>query len=77
MYTGGVSSGGGNLTEGEQKKADAKTVLSQMKSKAGADGFISPQDWIIAKRRWQVVYPDDDFDTRFSIMKNPNNQDYE
>jgi len=80
MYTGGVSKTAGGepkLSETEQKKQDAQTVLAQMRTQAGPDGYVSPDSWRIAKNKWRVIYPDDDFDTRFSILKNPNNQDYD
>jgi hypothetical protein len=76
-YTGGVStSGSGNLTGAEQLKADAQNVASQMEAAAGEDGYISPDDWNTFKLRWQTIYPDDSFTTRFAKFRNPANKNY-
>lgn len=59
-------------TDKDIKKDDIVSMSSQMDSRKGDDGFISPGDWATAKRAWiSEGYSSDDFDKLFDTYKNP------
>lgn len=68
---------GSKPTEAETKKADASKVASQLGSRAGADGYVSPDDYKTARRAWvNAGYDAGDFDTRFArTYVNPESYD--
>lgn len=54
-------------SEKDQVKADATTVASQLDSVAGGDGYISPTDYMKARKAWvSAGYTAKDFDDRFA-----------
>lgn len=58
----------------DQAKQLAKNYLA---SKTGADGFVSPQDYLLARNAWiGDGYTPSDFDTFAKGYKNPNNTSY-
>lgn len=78
MRVGSVDAGGGGkMTEAETKKSDASKVASQLSGRAGADGYVAPEDYKTARRAWvNAGYDASDFDTRFArTYVNPESYD--
>lgn len=78
MYVGKVdASSGGKLSDSEVLKNKASKVASQLSARTGADGYIAPEDYKLARKAWV----DDgnlatDFDTRFAkTYVNPESYD--
>lgn len=78
MYVGKTDAPSGNQpTEAETVKSDAKKVSSQLAARAGADGYVSPDDYKLARRSWvNAGYDAQDFDVRFAkTYANPDAYD--
>lgn len=78
MYVGAVDKGGStSVSEAEQKKADAGKVATQLTSRTGSDGYVSPDDYKTARRAWVTAgYDATDFDIRFGkTYVNPDQYD--
>jgi hypothetical protein len=69
----GGSGGTGKKTVGQIKKEDVGKVANQLKSRAGADGYISPEDYKKGKAAWVGAgYSSNDYDTQFNGFVNPS-----
>jgi hypothetical protein len=79
MKSQGVLPSGQQLTDKALKKQHQQEVVGVLKSVAGADGYVSPDDWRKAKRAYvEAGYGTaTDFDKQFSVFKNPQNRFYE
>lgn len=78
MRVGAVDAGGGSKpTEAETTRGNAAKVASQLKGRAGEDGFVSPEDYKTARRAWVASgYTAKDFDERFGTsFVNPDSYD--
>lgn len=66
--------GGGGGTQTERENADASLVANQLESVTGSDGYISPDNYLLARRKWvNAGYSAKDFDERFySTYANPD-----
>jgi len=70
----GGESGGGTT---EKKVDNKKTIENNLLTEIGGDGFLSPDDYNLAKQDWiQAGYEPDDFDKKFKGRRNPNNPYY-
>lgn len=69
---------GKSLNESQQQSADAALISKELQEVAGADGFVSPEDWDKAKIKWiSFGHEPKDFDKRFAtIFSNPNQSGY-
>lgn len=69
---------GAKKTTTEQKQQDIKDMAAVLKTWAGADGFISPQQYAIQKKHWVEAGSGTakDFDEAFSVYRNPVNENY-
>jgi len=79
MKSQGVLPSGQQLTGTALKNQRQREVVNVLKSVAGADGYVSPDDWRKAKRAYvEAGYGTaTDFDKQFSVFKNPQNRFYE
>lgn len=60
-------------TDKETLQADTANMSQNLASRTGTDGFVSPQDYLTAKKAWVAAgYASKDFDTTFSVYRNPN-----
>lgn len=77
IYIGADTSSGDKPTEAETVRADAKKVSAQLAGRAGADGYVSPDDYKVARRAWvNAGYDAQDFDVRFAkTYVNPESYD--
>ena len=65
------------LTSSESKKADITDMSKVLQTRSGSDGFISPDDYMTAKRAWvKEGNSAKDFDETFSVYRNPSNSGY-
>jgi len=73
----GADAGGGNQSEAELKRQAIKDMDLQISNVLGSDGYISPDDWSIAKNAWlKQGLNGADFESIFAGYQNPNNNDY-
>lgn len=79
---GKVASTGGNTkpTEAETKMAAKSSMAAQLKTVQGSDGYVSPENWRVARKAWaeRTAYSGKDFDEQFRSYVNPQHPgDYE
>lgn len=61
----------------ERNREAAVSMASQLDSVKGADGYISPDNYLVAKREWvNKGFLSKDFDERFAVYRNPKNKRY-
>lgn len=79
MRVGSVDKAGSGTkpTEAETTRGNAAKVASQLKGRAGEDGYVSPEDYKTARRAWVASgYTAKDFDERFGTsFVNPDSYD--
>lgn len=78
MYVGATDkTAGAKPTEAETTKGNAQKVAAQLAGRAGADGFVAPEDYKTARKAWvNAGYDATDFDTRFAkTYANPDSYD--
>lgn len=77
MLLGNSTDGGNKPTEGDKVKADANNVFTQLKGRAGEDGYVAPEDYTKARKAWiGAGYTSKDFDERFGKdFVNPESYD--
>ena len=68
-----ASSSANKPTEAQLSRTATSDMMSQLSSRVGSDGFISPQDYKTAKSAWvaEGLAPKD-FDANFSYLANPD-----
>lgn len=60
-------------TNADNLQAATKSMAGQLQPQAGADGFVSPQDYKIARNAWvKEGYSAKDFDSQFGYLANPD-----
>jgi len=70
---------GGKATEGELKIFYKQSMEAELKKVVGTDGYVSPESWATARRKWSsnTAYGSADFDDAFRGYVNPTHpQDY-
>ncbi|NCN39994.1 DUF3597 domain-containing protein [bacterium] len=79
MYVGAVDAGGSGSkpTEAETVRSNATKVATQLKTVAGGDGYVSPENYKKARLAWVTAgYTAKDFDQRFgTTFVNPDSYD--
>lgn len=72
-----ISGGGSGGGSGRKKEKPEDAMTFQLSSVVGEDGYVSPDDYLIARNAWiaEGLSPTI-FDTKFRGFKNPNNPYY-
>lgn len=68
-----------NLNENERKTFYKTSMSAELEKVKGSDGYVSPSDWAIARKKWasNTAYSGTDFDDAFRGYVNPSHpQDY-
>ena len=72
------SSSGDKIVGGGITKANVELIGDNLLSQKGGDGFVSPDDYNLAKQDWvQAGGEPDEFDKKFAGRRDPDNNYYE
>lgn len=72
-----ASSGGRTITAAQNTQLAVSALAKELRSVAGRDGYVSPQDYAAGRREWVAAgFSSKTYDDYFSGYKNPQNQNY-
>lgn len=76
------SKGGGGTarapTQAQIMQSAASALANELRGVAGADGYVSPQDYAAGRQEWMAAgFSAKSYDSQFSGFKNPQNKNYQ